>query len=30
MNKAILTIDDIASENTPAVVDYLCEKRSRQ
>ena len=27
MNKAILTIDDIASENTPAVVDYLCEKK---
>ncbi len=27
MNKAIVTIDDMASENTPAVVDYLCEKK---
>lgn len=26
MSKAILTIDDIASKNTPAIVDYLCEK----
>ncbi|MBR5088658.1 MAG: polysaccharide deacetylase family protein [Ruminiclostridium sp.] len=26
MINAILTIDDIASENTPAIVDYLCEK----
>ncbi len=26
MSNAILTIDDIASENTPAIVDYLCEK----
>ena len=25
MIKAVLTIDDIASENTPAIVDYLCE-----
>ena len=27
MSKAVLTIDDIASANTPAIVDYLCEKR---
>lgn len=26
MNSAILTIDDIASENTPAIVDYLKSK----
>lgn len=26
MNTAILTIDDIASKNTPAIVDYLKEK----
>ena len=26
MNRAILTIDDIASGNTPALVDYLKEK----
>lgn len=26
MSKAILTIDDFASVNTPAIVDYLCEK----
>ncbi len=26
MINAVLTIDDIASENTPAIVDYLCEK----
>lgn len=26
MNTAILTIDDIPSRNTPALVDYLCEK----
>lgn len=26
MSKAILTIDDIGSKNTPAIVDYLCEK----
>ena len=26
MSKAILTIDDIASKNTPAIVDYLNEK----
>ena len=26
MNSAILTIDDFSSKNTPAVVDYLCEK----
>jgi len=26
MNNAILTIDDIASKNTPAIVDYLNEK----
>lgn len=26
MSKAILTIDDIASKNTPAIVDYLCGK----
>lgn len=27
MNRAILTIDDVASENTPAIMDYLCEKQ---
>lgn len=27
MSKAILTIDDVASANTPAIVDYLCEKK---
>lgn len=27
MNSAILTIDDISSKNTPAIVDYLCAKR---
>lgn len=27
MNSALLTIDDIASKNTPAIVDYLSEKR---
>lgn len=27
MNSAILTIDDIASKNTPAIVDYLKEKQ---
>ena len=26
MSKAILTVDDIASKNTPAIVDYLCDK----
>ena len=26
MIHAILTIDDIASENTPAIVDYLNER----
>lgn len=26
MNSAVLTIDDIASKNTPAIVDYLNEK----
>lgn len=26
MSKAILTIDDIASANTPAMVDYLCDR----
>lgn len=26
MINAVLTIDDIASKNTPAIVDYLCEK----
>lgn len=26
MSSAILTIDDITSKNTPAIVDYLCEK----
>lgn len=26
MNTAILTIDDVPSKNTPAIVDYLCEK----
>ncbi|MCR5021724.1 polysaccharide deacetylase family protein [Ruminococcus sp.] len=26
MIKAVLTIDDIASDNTRAIVDYLCEK----
>lgn len=26
MSRAVLTIDDIASENTKAIVDYLCEK----
>lgn len=29
MNSALLTIDDIASKNTPAIVDYLNEKRIR-
>lgn len=29
MINAILTIDDIASENTPAIVDHLCEKGIR-
>lgn len=27
MNSAVLTIDDIASKNTPAIVDYLCEQQ---
>lgn len=27
MNSAVLTIDDIASKNTPAIVDYLREKQ---
>ncbi len=27
MIHAVLTIDDIASKNTPAFVDYLCEKK---
>ncbi len=27
MSKAILTIDDISSKNTPSIVDYLCEKK---
>lgn len=26
MIRALLTIDDVSSENTPAIVDYLCEK----
>ena len=26
MIKAVLTIDDIASDNTPALVDYLVER----
>jgi peptidoglycan/xylan/chitin deacetylase (PgdA/CDA1 family) len=26
MIKAVLTIDDISSKNTPAIVDYLCDK----
>jgi len=26
MNSAVLTIDDMPSKNTPAIVDYLCEK----
>ena len=26
MIKALLTIDDVSSKNTPAIVDYLCEK----
>ncbi len=29
MSTAILTIDDISSANTPAMVDYLCEKGIR-
>lgn len=29
MNTAILTIDDFSSKNTPAMVDYLCEKGIR-
>lgn len=29
MNSAVLTIDDIASKNTPAIVDYLHEKHIR-
>ena len=27
MNSALLTIDDISSKNTPAIVEYLKEKR---
>ena len=27
MIRALLTIDDVSSGNTPAIVDYLCEKR---
>ena len=27
MKHAVLTIDDIGSKNTPAIVDYLCEKK---
>ena len=26
MIRALLTIDDVSSQNTPAIVDYLCEK----
>ena len=26
MNSGVLTIDDISSKNTPAIVDYLNEK----
>ena len=26
MIRALLTIDDVSSENTPAIVDYLCGK----
>ena len=26
MINAVLTIDDISSKNTPAIIDYLCEK----
>ena len=29
MIRALLTIDDISSKNTPAIVDYLCEKNIR-
>ena len=29
MSSGILTIDDIASKNTPAIVDFLCEKNIR-
>lgn len=29
MNTALLTIDDVSSRNTPAIVDYLCEKGIR-
>ena len=27
MIRALLTIDDVSSENTPAIVDFLCEKK---
>ncbi|MCR4556835.1 MAG: polysaccharide deacetylase family protein [Saccharofermentans sp.] len=27
MIRAVLTIDDVSSDNTPAIVDYLCEKK---
>ena len=27
MIRALLTIDDVSSKNTPAIVDYLCEKK---
>ncbi|MCR4834543.1 MAG: polysaccharide deacetylase family protein [Butyrivibrio sp.] len=27
MIKALLTIDDVSSKNTPAIVDYLCDKK---
>ena len=27
MKHAVMTIDDIASKNTPAIVDYLVEKK---
>ena len=27
MIKALLTIDDVSSKNTPAIVDYLCDRR---
>lgn len=29
MNTALLTIDDVSSKNTPAIVDYLCSKGIR-
>ena len=30
MIRALLTIDDVSSKNTPAIVDYLNEKKIKQ